>query len=61
MIIKNIPKEAYRYEFIVVRREDNSWIYHSHHTNGFIAAKIAKGNPDILVVHNVRIQGYKED
>lgn len=55
MEIKNCPKEAYDYEFIVIT---NDLEFVACTTNGFEADALAQGIHG-FVVHNVRIQGKK--
>lgn len=57
--IMGCPKEAWNYEFIVVSNVDGNLIYYNHTTNGFKAEKMASEIPNGLIVHNVRISGYK--
>lgn len=60
MTIKNCPKEAYDYEFIVVDNIGGDFSYYSHTANGFEAEQMAKKIANGLIIHNVRIQGHKE-
>lgn len=55
--IKNCPKEASDYEFIVVTK-DLEYIIHT--INGFEADKLAH-QIDGFVIHNVRIQGKRRE
>ena len=55
--IKNCPKEAFNYEFIVV---SNNLEYIAHTTNGFEAENFAK-QADGFIIHNVRIQGKRKE
>lgn len=60
MMIKNCPKEAYDYEFIVVDNVNDEMIYHGHTASGYEAEQMAKELSHSLIVHNVRIQGYRK-
>ena len=63
MKIINCPKDAYNYEFIVVTKEGDNLMFQKCFKNGFEAENYATsffGQGNALIVHNVRIQGYKE-
>lgn len=59
MEIKNVPAEAWRYEFIVCTKEKDGYYYYSHHENVSHAMTDCDKINGIMV-HNLRIQGYKE-
>lgn len=59
MIIKNCPKEASDYEFIVAYKNKNEIEYFTHSTNGFEAEKTANSLKNGIIIHNVRIQGKR--
>lgn len=60
MNIANCPKEAYNYEFIVVYNMTDELAYYAHTADAFEAEQMAKEITNGLIIHNVRIQGYKE-
>ncbi len=63
MMIKNCPKDAFNYEFIVVTKEGDNLIFQGCFKNGFEAENYATSffdQGEASIVHNVRIQGYKE-
>lgn len=59
--ILNMPKEANNYEFVVITEQDkNTYLFHGAYADGFMAeqeATLIHG----LILHNVRIQGYKDN
>ena len=60
--IINEPEEAKNYEFIVVKPIDyvaESYLFMGMYKNSFEAEQVARRN-DAIIIHNVRIQGYKE-
>ena len=59
MNVKNLPKEARNYEFIVAYYDNSGLVYDSHFKNGFEAEQKASGIQDSIILHNVRIQGYR--
>lgn len=56
--INNMPEYANHYEFVVVRKVDDQLWFYGAYRNGFKADEIAHEIGG-LVVHNVRIQGYR--
>ena len=54
MEIKNVPAEAWRYEFIVCTKEKDGYYYYSHHKNVSHAMTDCDKINGIMV-HNVRI------
>lgn len=56
--INNKPEYADHYEFIVVRNVDDQLWFYGAYSNGFKADKVAHEIGG-LVIHNVRIQGYR--
>lgn len=60
MMIKNCPKEAYDYEFIIV--EDKSdfdpFVYYAHTNDRAEARKLVKELEYGSVLHNVKISKY---
>ena len=60
MTIRSCPQDAYNYEFIVVKKDGDDYVYHSHYTSGFLADKIAS-QINGVIIHNVRIQGVRRN
>lgn len=61
MKIINYPKKADNYEFIVVTKEKDNLMFQGCFKNGFEAENYATSFfENAVIVHNVRIQGYKE-
>lgn len=56
--INNMPEYAGHYEFVVVRNVDDQLWFYGAYRDGFQADEIAHKIGG-LVVHNVRIQGYR--
>lgn len=59
MIIRNMPDDAMDYEFIVVIPNGGHYTFIGKYVNGNDAEKIALEYGGV-VIHNVRIQGYRE-
>lgn len=56
--INNKPEYADHYEFMVARKVDGKLWFYGAYRNGFKAGQIAAEIGGI-VIHNVRIQGYR--
>ena len=56
--INNKPEYADHYEFIVVRLVDGAYWFWGAYADGFKAEHAAL-EVDGMIVHNVRIQGYR--
>lgn len=56
--INNMPEYASHYEFVVVRNVDDQLWFYGVYRDGFKADEIAHQIGG-LIVHNVRIQGYR--
>ncbi len=56
--INNKPEYADHYEFMVARQIDGKLWFYGAYRNGFKAYQVA-AEIDGIVVHNVRIQGYR--
>lgn len=56
--INNMPEYANHYEFMVIRNVDDQLWFYGAYSDGFKAAEVAH-EIDGLIVHNVRIQGYR--
>lgn len=56
--INNMPEYASHYEFVVVRNVDDQLWFYGAYRDGFKADEIAHQIGG-LIVHNVRIQGYR--
>ena len=54
----NVPEYANHYEFIVVRLVDGAYWFWGAYADGFKAEQVALEVGGVIV-HNVRIQGYK--
>ena len=61
MEIKNLPKAAKCYEFIVAENRNNNLYFVDMFTEGHRAEECAKSLRDGVVIHNVRIQGFKPE
>ena len=60
--IINEPEEAKRYEFVVAKPidyEEETYLFMGMFKDGFKAEQVARRN-NAVVIHDVRIQGYKE-
>lgn len=60
--IINEPEEAERYEFVVAKPVDyvaDTYLFIGMYKNGHEAEQAARDN-NAIIMHNVRIQGYKE-
>ena len=58
--IENCPAEAWNYEFIVCEVRDDKLVFNSYRKRGIAAEAVASHLNYGVVVHNVRIQGYKD-
>ena len=58
LTINNQPEYANHYEFIVVRVVDGEYWFWGAYDDGYKAGTVASAIAGV-VVHNVRIQGYK--
>lgn len=58
--IENCPAEAWNYEFIVCEIRDDKLVYNGCCRSAYNAEEMARGLNYGVVVHNVRIQGYKD-
>lgn len=58
--IENCPAEAWNYEFIVCEVRDDKLIYNGCCRSAYNADEAARSLNCGVVVHNVRIQGYRE-
>lgn len=56
--INNMPEYASHYEFVVVRNVDDQLWFYGAYSDGFKAEDVAN-QVGGLIVHNVRIQGYR--
>lgn len=56
--INNMPEYASHYEFVVVRNVDDQLWFYGAYRDGFKADEIAHQIGG-LIVHNIRIQGYR--
>jgi hypothetical protein len=56
--LENVPEYANHYEFIVVRFVDGAYWFWGAYADGFKAEQVAL-EVDGVIVHNVKIQGYK--
>ena len=60
--IIGLPKNGFNYEFIVVTPSivENEFLCRGCFKNGFDAEECCKHFQEPLVIHNVRIQGYRK-
>lgn len=58
MKIMNMPEYANHYEFVVAREIDGELWFWGAYADGFKADQVAHDVAGV-VIHNVRIQGYK--
>ena len=58
MKINNMPEYANHYEFVVVREVEGKLWFYGAYRDGFKAGEVASEIRGIIV-HNVRIQGYR--
>lgn len=58
--IENCPAEAWNYEFIVCEIRDDKLIYNGCCRSAYNADEMARGLNNGVVIHNVRIQGYRD-
>ena len=58
MNLMNMPEYADHYEFVVVREIDGDYWFWGAYSDGFKAEQVAMEIGG-MIVHNVRIQGYK--
>ena len=58
MKINNMPEYANHYEFVVVREVEGELWFYGAYRDGFKAEEVASEIRGIIV-HNVRIQGYR--
>lgn len=58
--IKNCPDEAWNYEFIVCEGFEDGLVYFKHFKNVTDAEAATRIMSNPIVVHNVRIQGYRD-
>lgn len=58
--IENCPAEAWNYEFIVCKTLNNKLIFDGYYKNGHTADAIASRLNHGVVIHNVRIHGYRK-
>ena len=56
--LKNFPEYAGHYEFCVARLVDDALWFYGAYADGFKADQVAT-EVGGMVIHNVRIQGYK--
>ena len=58
MNILNMPEYADHYEFVVAREIDGDYWFWGAYSDGFKAEQVAMEIGGVII-HNVRIQGYK--